>query len=138
MSNSSQLWKTIFRWISVFPASVLGMILAAWLWRLFYNIITAGFIDTFPWLNILVIEILSNFLAGAAFIYVGFKIAPNYQRTIAVVLCGLLLLLSGSSLFIVNFMTKDYFSNISIVCGNIGSILCCVSIFKGEMDEKNY
>ncbi|MBS4028444.1 MAG: hypothetical protein KGZ58_07385 [Ignavibacteriales bacterium] len=138
MNKTTQLWKTILRWTAVLPVSILGMILAFGLWRLLHKLTVAGYIDTDSWLNIVFVDIMSNVIAGMAFVYIGFKVAPAYQKTIAIILTGLLLIVSGSSLFIINFMTKEYFSNIGIVCTNIGSIACCISIYKGEMDEKEY
>lgn len=136
MSNTTQIWKTILRWIALLPASILGMMLSFLLWRILHNITAARYIDTDSWLNFIFVEIMSNIIAGAAFVYIGFKVAPSDKKTVAIILTGLLLVVSGSSLFIVNFMTGEYFSNIGIICGNIGSIVCCVSICKGEMDEK--
>lgn len=135
MSNSKQIWHAILRWIAVLPTSILGMILAYGLWRIIHNATAARYIDTNSWLNIVFVEIMSNLFAGGIFVYIGFKISPAFQKIVAIVLASLILLLSGTSLFIVNFMTKEYLSNIGIISMNIGSIVCCISIFKGEIEE---
>lgn len=131
-------WKTILLWIAVLPAAILGMILAYGLWRIIHYISAAArFVDTDSWINIVFTDIMSNSIAGAAFVYIGSRVAPTDRKIVAIVLTGLLLVVSGSSLFIVNFMTRDYASNLGIICGNIGSIICCISIYKGEMGDKD-
>ncbi|MBN8577400.1 MAG: hypothetical protein J0L66_10690 [Cytophagales bacterium] len=130
-------WKTVILWVSVLPAAILGMMLAYGLWRILHYISAARFIDTDSWLNTVFTDIMSNFIAGAAFVYIGSRVAPTDRKIVAIVLTGLLLVVSGSSLFIVNFMTKDYASNVGIICGNIGSIICCMSIYKGEIGDKD-
>jgi len=135
MNNSKQIWQTIFRWIAVLPASILGMILAYGLWRIIHNATAARYIDIDSWLNIVFADVMSNLISGAAFVYIGSKVSPSYQKIVAIVLASLILVMSGTSLFIINFMTKEYLSNIGIISMNIGSIVCCVSVFKGEMEE---
>ena len=128
--------KNVLLWIAVLPASLVGMMLSFGLWRIIHNLTAARYIDTNSWLNIFFVEIMSNLIAGAAFVFIGYKVAPNNQKTTAIVLTALLILVGGSSLFIVNFMSKEYFSNIGIIAGLFGSIACCISIYKGEFDKK--
>ena len=128
--------KNTLLWIAVFPASLAGMILSFGLWRIFHNLTASRYIDTNSWLNILFVEIMSNIIASAVFVFVGYKVAPNNQKIVAIILTALLIIVAGSSLFIVNFMTKEYFTNIGIMAGIFGSIVCCVSIYKGEFDKK--
>jgi hypothetical protein len=128
--------KKALLWAAVLPASLVGMMLSFGLWRIIHNLTAARYIDTDSWLNIFFVEIMSNLIAGAAFVLIGYKVAPNNQKTTAIVLTALLLLVGGSSLFIVNFMSKEYFANIGIIAGLFGSIACCISIYKGEFDKK--
>jgi len=127
--------KNILLWISVLPASLASMILAFGLWRIIHNLTASGYIDTNSWLNILFVEIMSNLIASAAFVLVGSEIAPNNKKIVAVVLTTLLILVSGSSLFIINFITKEYFTNLGIIAGIVGAIVCCISIYEGEFDK---
>jgi hypothetical protein len=138
MDNSNALWKVILRWIAILPASVLGMQLTFVLLRIINILFASHYIDTSSWMGVLYTDIVSNLIAGVAFVYVGFKVAPSNQKIVAIVLAVLLLVISCLSLFFVNFITKEYYSNLGIICGNIGSIVCCVSIVKGEMDEILY
>ncbi|MFA5829666.1 MAG: hypothetical protein WC843_04180 [Candidatus Gracilibacteria bacterium] len=128
--------KNVLLWVAVLPASLVSMMLSFGLWRILHNLTAARYIDTNSWLNIFFIEIMSNLIAGAVFVFIGYKIAPNNQKNTAIVLTALLLLVGGSSLFIVNFMSKEYFSNTGIIAGLFGSIACCISIYKGEFDKK--
>jgi uncharacterized membrane protein YjjP (DUF1212 family) len=136
LKNMNKKIKNILLWISVLPASIASMMLSFVLYRLIFLISASRYIDTNSWLSIFFLEIMSNAIAGAVFVIVGYKIAPNNQKVTAIILTALLLLVSGSSFFIVNFMQKEYFSNIAILAEVVGSIICCVSIYKGEFDEK--
>lgn len=126
--------KNLMRWILVLPLSFLGFILSFGLWKIIHNITAYGYIDPNSWLNIFYIEIVSNFIAEAVFVYIGFKVAPTHQKITAIVLTILLFLISAISLFIVNFITKDHFSSIGIISGIVGSIACCISVLKGELN----
>ena len=128
--------KNLIRWIAVLPLSFLGLILSFALWKIIHNITSYGYIDPNSWLNIFFIEIMSNLISGAAFVYIGFKVAPTHQKIVAAVLTFLLVSISLISLFIVNFIEKDYFSNIGIISGIVGSIACCISVFKNELNGK--
>ncbi|MBU1180314.1 hypothetical protein KJ885_05200 [Patescibacteria group bacterium] len=127
--------KNALLWITVIPASLAGMILASLLWRIIHILTTARYLDLNSWFNIIMVEVVSNIIAGAVFVFIGYKIAPNNKKTVAIILVALLIVLAGSSFFIVNFITKEYFTNIGIISAIFGSIVCYISIYKGEFDK---
>jgi len=132
----NKIVENLIRWIVVLPLSFLGLILSFGLLKIIHNITSYGYIDPNSWLNIFFIEIMSNLISGAIFVYIGFKVAPTQQKIVAIVLTILLFSISVISLFIVNFIEKDYFSNIGIISGIVGSISCCVNVLRDKLNGK--
>jgi len=116
--------KNLLLWFLVFPLSVLGTLT----FFCVYNLILYKYINNSFWLDIFCFEILSNFFSGFIFILIGYKIAPNNKKNTTIVLTILFLLIGFSSFFIVNFITKEYISNIGILSSIFGSITCCIFI----------
>ncbi len=125
------------KWIAVFPVSLLAFILANFIWRLLHSITASRYIDSDSWLNIIFVDIMSSAISAAAFVYAGAYIAPYHKKEIALILTILISMLSGASLFIVNVMTAEYISNIGIIAGIIGAIVCYFEIQRTEK-EKEY
>ncbi len=125
------------KWIAVLPGSLLAFILANFIWRLLHSITASRYIDPDSWLNIIFVDIMSSAISAAAFVYAGAYIAPNHKKETALILTILISMISGASLFIVNVMTAEYFSNIGIVAGIIGAIVCYFEIQRTEK-EKGY
>ncbi|MFA7119311.1 MAG: hypothetical protein WC159_11105 [Sphaerochaetaceae bacterium] len=128
--------SNLLLWIAFFPASIVGMMLAYGVYRLAFYLFSSRYINPNSWISIIFLEIMSNAIAGAAFIYTGYRIAPNSKKTAVIILTLLLVLIAGSSLAVVNFITKEYFSNIGIIAGIAGSIYCCIVVYTGELDKK--
>ena len=116
------------KWIAVFPASLLAFVLSNFIWRLLHSLTASRYIF---------VDIMSSAISAAAFVYAGAYIAPNYKKETALILTILISLISGASLFIVNVMTAEYFSNIGIIAGIIGAIVCYFAIQRTEK-EKEY
>jgi len=49
----------------------------------------------------------------------------------------LISMMSGASLFIVNVITAKYFSNIGIISGIVGAIICYFEILRKEKKKLN-
>jgi hypothetical protein len=128
--------KNSLLWISILPASLAAMFLSFGVWRILHIITSSRYIDQNSWINIIFVEFMSNFLASAAFVYVGYKVAPNKKIIVAIILTSLLLIVSGSSLYILNFITKNYFQNIGTISGIFGAVICCVGIYEEELKKK--
>ncbi len=127
----------VLKWIAVFPVSIIAMILANIIWRFLYSITAFRYIDPDSWLNLIFVDIMSSAIASASFVYAGTFIAPNYKKETALVLTILISTISGASLFIVNFMTAEYFSNIGIVAGIIGAVVCYIEIQRTEKEKED-
>lgn len=126
----------VLKWIAVFPVSIIAMILANIIWRFLYSITAFRYIDPDSWLNLIFVDIMSSAIASASFVYAGTFIAPNYKKETALVLTILISIISGASLFIVNVMTEEYFSNIGIVAGIIGAVVCYYEIQRTEKENE--
>lgn len=125
------------KWLAVLPASILAFVLANFIWRLLHSLTASRYIDTDSWLNLIFVDIMSSAIAAAAFVYAGAFIAPNFKKETALVLTILISIISGASLFIVNVMTAEYFSNIGIVAGIVGAIACYFEVQRAEKDKEN-
>lgn len=122
----------ILRWITFLP----GAFLTAWLaWFLvaLLNRITMGMqgIDLNSFLSRIYIEFISHAVMGAAFVYVGAKVAPLHNKIIAYVLAGVGLIAFGFMLFPA-IMVTNYWA----IWGGVSLIFGCsvtaYSVFAGE------
>lgn len=123
------------KWIAVLPASVLALILANLVWRLLHSLTASSYIDPTSLLNLIFVDIMSSAIASAAFVYAGAFIAPNYKKETALVLTVIISLISGASLLIVNVMTAEYYSNIGIIAGIVGAVVCYFEIQRTEKEK---
>lgn len=120
------------KWLAVLPASLLANISMYFIWRFLYLMV----IDPSSRFNSIYIDILSSSIAGAAFVYAGTYIAPNYKKETALVLTILISMISGASIFIVNVIIADYFSNIGIIAGIVGAVACYFEIQRSEKEKE--
>ena len=132
--NQSSQVMVILRWIAFLP----GAFLTAWLaWFLvsLLNSITMGMSGINPnsFVSRLFIEFISHAVMGAAFVYVGAKVAPFQKKIVAYVLVGIGLISAGFMLFPA-IMVANYWA----IWGGISLILGCgftaYSVFVGETD----
>ena len=122
--NQSSKAKMGLRWIALLP----GALLAAWLaWFLvaLLNRITMRMQGMNPDSFILkaFVVFISHAAAGAAFVYVGAKIAPFYNRIVAYGLAGIGLVLAGFMLF-PSILVANYWAiwgGVSLIAGVAGS-----------------
>ena len=113
----------ILKWLAVLPVSILSSILINIIWRFLHSLTASRYIDPDSILNFIFIDIMSSAISAAAFVYTGYYIAPTLKKEVALILMILLYILSGASLFIVNVLTTEYFSNLGI------RIIICHHIF---------
>ena len=79
---------------------------------------------------------MASGLMGAAFVYIGTFIAPGQKKTVAIVLSGILLVLSGFLLFpAFSDIYRYLWSIVSAIALNVGSIILTVLIQKDEIDS---
>lgn len=118
MENQSQT-KVVIRWVSFLPAAVLAA-WATWLIVALLNKLTMGMqgIDPNSFLSRVYIEFISHAAMGAAFVYVGAKVAPIHHKIVAYALAAFGLVAAGFMLF-----TAVMVSNYWAVWGGLSLIL---------------
>lgn len=124
----------VLRWIAFIPGAALG----AWLAWIVLNILGrfsfsyAG-VEPDSFIAQLYFNTAGHAAMGAAFVYVGAKIVPSYQRAVAYVLAGLGLVLGGFALFTA-IMVGSGWAICGSVCVVIGIGAVVYSIHMGEID----
>lgn len=129
--------KTL-KWIAVLPSSIIALFLANIVYRIGHYLTASRVLPPDSWSNIILVSILSSMFSSAIFVYVGTYIAPSYKKETALVLTVLICIVGGASLFIVNFISIEYISNIGIIAGIVGAVLSYIGILQSETfeDEK--
>ena len=72
-------------------------------------------------------------MMGAAFVYIGAKIAPSYQRNVAYLMVGLGLVLGGLALFPA-IMMRSGWAIWGLICAFFGIGVTVYMIIQGETD----
>lgn len=133
MEQQSKL-SPILRWIFLLPCAFFAG-WGAWFLVLFGNRLTIGSqgIDPNSFLIKVFTEFMSHAVMGAAFIFVGAKVAPSNQKNVVYVLTALGLVLAGFMLFPA-FMISDYWAVWSGISLAIGLGLTAFSVSVGELN----
>ncbi len=123
------------RWVAFIPGAALGAWLAWGLLSIFwrFDLYYVG-LEPNSFFGQLFIITTPNATFGAAFVYLGAKIAPYHQRIVAFVLAGLGLLFSGFFLNSAMMVGSGWaiWANICMVMG-MGAVV--YSILLGETDD---
>jgi hypothetical protein len=132
--NRSSQATVILRWIAFLP----GAFLTAWLaWFVVallnrFTMAMSG-LDPNSFLSKVFIEFISHAVMGAAFVYVGAKIAPLHNKVVAYALAGIGLIAAGFMIFPA-IMVANYWA----IWGGVSLIIGCgvtaYSVFTGETD----
>ena len=132
--NQSSQIIVILRWILFIPSAVLTAWLA-WFLVLHLNRIAMLFsgIDPNSFLTKVCIEYISHFAMGAAFIYVGAKVAPFHKKIISCILVGIGLIVAGFMLFPA-IMVANYWTIWGCISLILGCAFSAYSVFAGETD----
>jgi hypothetical protein len=91
----------------------------------------AGYVDPDSWLARVFLEWIGSAIMGAAAVYIAVYVAPAHNRIVAVVMAGLILVVSGALLF-AGFLARDYWAIFGTVCLNVGSIAMTYGVFHPE------
>lgn len=123
----------ILRWVAFLPGAALG----AWLSWILINILgrfSLGYYgvksDTF--LAQLYFNTAGHAAMGVAFVYLGAKIAPSYQKIVAYILAGLGLIFCGFALFPAIIVGSGW-AIWGVISFIIGIISVSYSIQQGDM-----
>ena len=122
------------RWIVFLPGAALG----GWLAWIFLNILgrfslSYSGMEADSFLAQLYFSTAGHAAMGAAFVYLGAKIAPRHQRIVAYGLAGLGLVIMGFALFPA-IMVGSGWAIWGSICGLIGIGAVVYSIHIGETD----
>jgi len=124
----------VLRWIALAP----GALLASWLAWILVNVIgrfglNYAMVEPNSFLAQLYFNTAGHAAMGAAFVYVGARIAPAHHRVIAYILAGLGLVLSGFLLF-PSIMVQNLWAIWGAICTALGVGGVTYYIHKGETD----
>jgi len=124
----------VLRWVTFFP----GAFMTAWLAWLVVSLLNRftmamSGLDPNSFLSKVFIEFISHAVMGAAFVYVGAKIAPLHNNIVGYALAGISLIAAGFMLFPA-IIVANYWAIWGDVSLIIGSGLIAYSVFTGETD----
>lgn len=119
------------RWILFIPGAFLGSYVVHVI-VIFVN--RTSMINPDSFFGMLFILPAASLAMGASFVYLGTYIAPEKKKTVALVLGGMLLIITGFLLFPA-IMMVDVWSIVGAVAMNIGSVGVVLSVFRGEIDS---
>jgi hypothetical protein len=106
----AEIAKMIGRWITLFPAAASASLVAQFTFKLLnrLTLYSVG-VDPDGLRGRGYVEAVAGLLMGAAFVYVGARVAPHSRGTVALIMAGIALLISGASLF-ASFLVADYWA----------------------------
>ncbi len=98
---------TLLRWTSVFPAFICGLMIGGLIVNLLYAFGTwfAGYEQNGVYGKI-VYWVFSSFASGMLSVYWGVKTAPSYRKIVAVILEGLILIISVFGFLLIIYSKK--------------------------------
>jgi hypothetical protein len=131
--EQQQIPIVVLRWIAFLPAAFLGGWLA-WIVVAWGNRITMGMtgVDSSSFLARVFIEFISHAALGAAFVYLGARVAPTHKKPVAYGLTAVGLLMAGG-LLATAVMSATYWSvwaGLSMAAGLVGAAF---AVNTGEM-----
>lgn len=125
--------KTIFRWIAVLPASIIGMFIGYVLAILNGNFF--GNSTNVISINTIITFVISNAVSGAAFIYAGTYMAPNYKKITAIILTVLFSIFGTISCILELGMNGIGSTFWGIIISFIAAVISCIIICSKENEE---
>jgi len=122
------------RWLGFIPGAFLGAWLA-WLLIFFGNKLTMGMmgINSDGFITKLFIELMSNGVMGAAFVYAGSRIAPTNRKVVAYVLAVVAVLIAGFLAFPA-FAQQNWWAVVGVIAMAGGAGLVAYQVAEGEID----
>lgn len=118
-----------FRWAAVLPAAIVALFISSILVYAIIKLSTFMYNDI-PILDKILHDVLKNGIASYYFVVIGSMVAPSHKVTTALILTVIFSTICGASLFIANFITKDYYSNLAVISGIAGAIIGYIYISK--------
>ena len=128
--------KDIARWIAVVPCAFVALLLAPFIVGVLFwisTLVSPVVLDPEAFLDRLFFELARNGAGGAAFVFIGARIAPNRRLHAAYALAVLSVLISGFTLYLAAEM-GDLWAMWQIAWTGIGSLAVVFWIRKGEIE----
>lgn len=127
--------KTL-KWIAVLPISILAMGLSYFIVRLFLMLVIDVWIFQLDSeISTKIIIALSSSVSTAIFLLTGYRLAPNYKIETLIIMSIIILICSGASLFVVNFIAKDYLLNLRIAMDLMAVVLVLYFLIKKNLSK---
>jgi hypothetical protein len=122
------------RWLGFVP----GAFIAAWLaWLLIFfgNKVSMWMMGINPdgFINKLFIEVISNGAMGAAFVYIGSRIAPVNRKVVAYILAVIAMLIAGFLAFPA-IVQQNWWAVVGVIAMAGGAGLVVYQVAEGELD----
>ena len=127
------LWLQTLRWIGVLPIAIVASIRAYFVWRFIHVLTVSRYMDPESWTNTIFMQLVGGGIMGGIFVFTGVWVAPKNKKIVSYILCGLILIGTGMSLF-ATLLMREYLSLIGIVTTCLGAIGVTVSISKDDIE----
>ena len=132
--NQSSLPLTILRWIAFLPGAFLA---AGVTWFLLFFLSPAVFLsvgrDANSFFSLVLRQLFSSAAMGAAFVYIGAKIAPFHKKMVVYVLAALCSILAVVSLPPA-IMIGNYWETWGLICLIFGAGATAYNVGNGATD----
>jgi len=131
--------ESAIRWIILLPVSffITPVIKEIWYGFNYFFLCPNIGIDPDSTISQIYSAVISNIIFGYTFVYLAYLIAPKFKKQIALLMAIVALILFGSSLYAINFITKDYPANVGSISAIIGVIASYFEIKKKEAVRNN-
>lgn len=125
--------KSILRWIVFLPAAAIaGFLVYNIVWYM-QSFTTWVFVGSGPMADIYFIRFFSYLCMGIATVYVACLVAPSSKKSIAVIMGGLVLILSGATMFYA-LSVPEYLGVLDSIAMDLGAIGIATAIYNEQTE----
>lgn len=134
MEKQTPTWQAILRWIAFLPGALAASLMVSVVMRLVNRVIMfLNGMNPDGFLNKLWLDVISSALMGAAFVYVGARIAPTNRKPVGYVLTVTIILIAGFLAFPA-VAQHNWWALIGCVAMACGGAFVAHSAATGELD----
>ena len=134
MEKQMPAWQAILRWIAFLPGALAASLLVSVAMRLVNRVIMfLNGMNPDGFLNKLWLDVVASALMGAAFVYVGARIAPASRKPVGYVLTVAIILIAGFLAFPA-VTQHNWWALIGCVAMAGGGAVVAHSVAIGELD----
>lgn len=124
---------SLLRWIIFLPAAVLAGFLAYTIAWFTHEWAFGLFIGSGTLFGGAMVRLLSYLYMGLATVYVACFVAPSSKKGVAVVMGGLVLILSGATMFYA-LSVPEYWGIVDSIAMDLGAIGMAIAIYNGQTE----